>query len=40
MSETNIEDADFTEDEKIGAFIVSACIFCAIGFVAFFIWGM
>ena len=39
MSETNIEDADFTEDEKIGALIVSACIFCAIGLLAWLIWG-
>ncbi len=30
---------DFTEDEKIGAFIVSACIFGAIGLVIWLIWG-
>ncbi len=39
MSETNIEDADFTEDEKIGAFIVLACLVFAIGLVAWLIWG-
>ena len=39
MSETNIEDADFTEDEKIGAFIVIGCIFFSMCFVAWLIWG-
>ena len=40
MSDESGFSEDFTEDEKIGAFIVLACILCAIGFVVFFIWGM
>lgn len=38
MDESGLGE-DFTEDEKIGAFIVLACIVFAIGSVAWLIWG-
>ena len=40
MGDENGLGEDFTEDEKIGAFIVLACILFVISFVVFFIWGM
>ena len=40
MGDENGMGEDLTPDEKIGAFIVLACILCVIGFVVFFIWGM